>query len=76
MTELKITRQHVEENGNENVEIHSNSTHEQNMIETTEDKTQTVIINDENDINNESDWQRPISLKGFKKKLNEIFVFK
>lgn len=46
------------------------------IVEKTEDNIQTVIRNDEIDVNNESDWQKPISLKGFKKKLNEIFVVK
>lgn len=46
------------------------------FVEKTENNIQTVIRNDETDMNNESDWQKPISLKGFKKKLNEIFVTK
>lgn len=46
------------------------------MIEKTEDEIQSVIITEENDVNNESDWMRPISLKGFKRKLNDIFVIK
>lgn len=46
------------------------------IAEKTENNIQTVIRHEETDVNNESDWQKPISLKGFKKKLNEIFVTK
>lgn len=60
---------------NKNVAIVCQTIHEQ-IIEKAEDNTHTVVINDENNVNNESDWQRPISLKGFKKKLNDIFVVK
>lgn len=42
----------------------------------TECKAETVIDSNENDVDSVSDWQQPISLKGFKKKLNEIFVVK
>lgn len=49
--------------------------HEQ-IDEKTEDNDQTVISNEENNVNIESEWQSPISLKGFKKKLNEIFIVK
>lgn len=52
-----------------------NANHEE-IVEKTEDDVQTVIDNVETSANTESDWQTPISLKGFKKKLNEIFVVK
>lgn len=52
-----------------------NANHEQ-IIEKTEDEVQTVISNEETAVNTESDWQTPVSLKGFKKKLNEIFIAK
>lgn len=51
----------------------TNANNEQ-IIEKTESEVETVISNEENGA--ESDWQKPISLKGFKKKLNEIFVVK
>lgn len=45
--------------------------------EKTEEILETVIETKENEtISNESDWQKPISLKALKKKLNDIFVIK
>lgn len=48
--------------------------------ENTNDTTQTEhqhTNDEETHINSaESDWQAPVSLKGFKKKLNEIFTVK
>lgn len=54
------------------------------IVEKVEDSTNDTIqienehTNDEEKITNtaESDWQAPVSLKGFKKKLNEIFTVK
>lgn len=54
------------------------------IVEKVEDSTNDTIqienehTNDEekNTNNAESDWQAPVSLKGFKKKLNEIFTVK
>lgn len=49
---------------------------EKQTIEGTKD-LKTVIADENADVNNKSDWQqKPISLKGFKKKLNEIFIVK
>lgn len=46
-------------------------------VKETDEEIQTINLNnEENDINSESDWQKPISLKGFKKKLNEMFIVK
>lgn len=49
---------------------------QEQIDEKAEDDEQTVISNEENNVNIESEWQSPISLKGFKKKLNEIFIVK
>lgn len=47
------------------------------IVKETEEETQTTSRdNEEIDMNAESDWQKPISLKGFKKKLNEMFIVK
>lgn len=35
-----------------------------------------VIENAEKDVTTEAEWQKPISLKALKKKLNELFVVK
>lgn len=47
------------------------------IVEKSDEKNQIVNpVDVENDINSESDWEKPISLKGLKKKLNEIFIVK
>lgn len=66
-----------------NGDINSEINHSQ-IVEKVEDSTNDTIqiehehTNDEekNTNNAESDWQAPVSLKGFKKKLNEIFTVK
>lgn len=66
-----------------NVDGNSDINHTE-TVEKVEDSTNDTIqielehTNDEekNTNNAESDWQAPVSLKGFKKKLNEIFTVK
>lgn len=73
-------RTDLESQKNETIENDRNNDSEiaviEQIVEKTEENTQTVITTDAPDVNNESDWQKPISLKGFKKKLNELFVVK
>lgn len=73
--ESKIHNDQTEKTDNKHVDDFNDQASEQ-VIENTEEKTQTEINSEENDSNNESYWHRPISLKGFKKKLNEGFVVK
>lgn len=60
-----------------NVDEEINEKHEQ-IVEKTEQEIETVINKEENtNTNTDSDWHKtPISLKGLKKQLNEIFSVK
>lgn len=59
------------------IETPANDDESKNDTEKTEEFMESVIEpNEIETINNESDWQKPISLKALKKKLNEIFVIK
>ncbi|XP_031634482.1 zinc finger protein 91 isoform X3 [Contarinia nasturtii] len=75
--ELEMSSEKIDSNANIHVDDGSEITNIQVITETKPDKVNIITKdNEENDTNNESNWQRPISLKGFKKKLNEIFLVK
>lgn len=46
------------------------------VVEPQPSTSTTVVENKEKDIATEAEWQKPISLKALKKKLNELFVVK
>lgn len=69
--EPKIPRQTPENDVNVNAD---DPVAEKQAIEET--KNVSTVMSNENDVNNESDWRKPVSLKGFKKKLNEVFAVK
>lgn len=74
-----IQNNHTEPNDKSQHQIESNEIESKSVNDTekTEETTETVINAKETEpINNESDWQKPISLKALKKRLNEIFVVK
>lgn len=59
-----------------NTDIEKENLSDINIVENIEPTVSTVIENESNDVSNESEWQKPISLKALKKKLNETFIVK